>query len=94
MMPEGLQVHSQGWGWAARALSVTLATIAGRGGGHAAQVPAEGQGQETAELWMFQLYFAEKGVEGSSEAWERPNRGGQGRGRRLGPIPRAGSACL
>lgn len=39
MKPEGLQVQPEA------TLSVALATVAERAGGHAAQVPAEGQGR-------------------------------------------------
>lgn len=42
MKPEGVQVHSRSGCWA---LSVALATTAGRAGEHAAQVPAEVRGR-------------------------------------------------
>lgn len=63
------------------ALSITLATVAGRAGGHAAQVPAEGQGREAVRTPMHQLCLAEKGWKDGGtleEAKQRRTRERQG----------------
>lgn len=73
MKPEGLQVHGRR---DCRALSITLATVAGRAGGHAAQVPAEEQGQQAVGFWLHQLCLAEKRWKGGVGPWQRPSRGG------------------
>lgn len=77
MKPEGLQVHSRRGCWAP---SVALATMAGRAGGHAAQVPAEGRGREAVGLCLAK---AGGGMEGA------PGRGPAGP---LRPALKAGPA--
>lgn len=91
MKPEGLQVHSRR---GCRARSIALATMAGRAGGHTAQVPAEGQGREAAGLWLHRLCLAEKRWKDREDPGERPSGGGpeRGRSRPLGPTPKVGPA--
>lgn len=72
------------------ALSITLATVAGRAGGHAAQVPAEGQGREAVGSQCTSSAWQRRGrrMEGPQKRPSREGRG-RGRGRPLGPTPKA-----
>ena len=91
MKPRGLQVHSRR---GCRALSITLATMAGRAGGHAAQVPAEGQGREAVGLWLHQLCLAEKTGKDGEGPWGEAKQGRIRERQRRAPqlYPKAGPA--
>lgn len=91
MKSQGLQVHSQR---GCRALSITLATMAGRAGGHAAQVPAEGQGREAVGLWLHQLCLAEKTWKDGEGPWGEAKQGRIRERQRRAPqlYPKAGPA--